>query len=358
MLNSLPGNSFLHKPDHFGREFLTNYSYCKSVKGGNMGKQNLAVNQLLERKEIFADLINGALYEGQQILNPDDMELVSGQAGLMYENDFGKKQVLERRGDVRMRAAFGVFSVIFANETQQGVHYAMPVRGLLYDALEYTKQVQILEKNHKDNGDKLRTDEFLSGITKEDKLIPVISTVLYFGNHWDGSTSLYEMMGLEENSEYIENLKQYLPDYRINLICGNNIENPELFRTSLQQIFSMLKYNKDKGKLYRYVKQHKEELNRMDSVEQRAMLTLMGEQKRLMKLLEQQKEEVTLHMSQAIDELIQDGVEYGEQRMADLIIALANHNQQHLIKKAAADHVLREQLYQQYHICPEKPSGY
>lgn len=87
-------------------------------------------------------------------------------------------------------------------------------------------------------------------------------------------------------------------------------------------------------------------------------LTLMGEQKRLMKLLEQQKGDVELKMSQAIDELIQDGVErgieqgaaQGEQRMADLILTLVNHNQQHLIPEAAADQMLREQLYRQYNL--------
>lgn len=124
----------------------------------------------------------------------------------------------------------------------------------------------------------------------------------------------------------------------------------------------MLKYNKDKTKLYQYVKDHKDELNRMDSVERSAMLTLMGEQKRLMKLLEQQKGDVELKMSRAIDELIQDGVERGieqgieqgaargEQRMADLILTLVNHDQQHLIPEAAADQLLREQLYRQYNL--------
>lgn len=31
-----------------------------------MGKQNLAVNQLFERKSIFADLINGTIFDDRQ----------------------------------------------------------------------------------------------------------------------------------------------------------------------------------------------------------------------------------------------------------------------------------------------------
>lgn len=34
-----------------------------------MGKTDLAVNQLLERKEIFADFINGMVFNGEQVLH-------------------------------------------------------------------------------------------------------------------------------------------------------------------------------------------------------------------------------------------------------------------------------------------------
>lgn len=151
-----------------------------------LGKLNLAVNQLLERKDVFADLMNGTLFDGEQILHQEEMERISDHFGVFQPGMKRRLNARERDEDVRMKASVGTYSVIFANETQGAVHYAMPVRNMLYDALEYTKQVQEIEKQHKDAGEKLDGDEFLSGIKKEDRIRPVITTVLYCGD--DGST--------------------------------------------------------------------------------------------------------------------------------------------------------------------------
>lgn len=68
-----------------------------------MGKKNLIVNQMLERKENFADLINGTIYEGCQILRADMLEKQSCHSGVIYEEE-GSKRVLERDADIRMKA--------------------------------------------------------------------------------------------------------------------------------------------------------------------------------------------------------------------------------------------------------------
>lgn len=271
-----------------------------------MGKADVAVNQMMGRKEIFADFVNGIVYHGKQILKPEMLEYVSGQSGILYETDSGKLCALERRRDIRMKADMGMYSVIFAEESQSRVHYAMPVRNMLYDALEYVRQVQELEKGHRKRGELLAGEEFLSGITKEDRLTPVITIVFYFGGEWDGSRSLYEMMGLDEEEAWCKELETYLPNYKMNLVHAGNVENTNVFTSCLQQIFDMLKYRKDKKKLYQYVKDKREELLRMDRVELTAAMVMMGEQKRLMRMLEEKGEE-EFKMCQAIDELIEDG---------------------------------------------------
>ncbi len=59
------------------------------------------------------------------------------------------------------------------------VHYAMVVRNMVQDSLNYAAQVEALSKMHKKEKD-LRGDEFLSGFSKEDYLIPVVTIVLYW----------------------------------------------------------------------------------------------------------------------------------------------------------------------------------
>lgn len=323
-----------------------------------MGKQDFSVNRLFEDKEIFADFVNGSLFHGKQVLHADRLELLPSEGGIAYVNRSGNERVLTRRRDICMKADLGVCFAIFAGENQAGVHYAMPVRTMLYDALSYTGQVQELEKRHKEAGDRLKGDEFLSGITKDDRLIPVVTTVLYYGKKWDGSKSLYEMMGLDPASEDIAQLKEYLPDYKIHVFQASDMEDTKIFHTCLQQIFGVLKYKKDKRELYEYVSRNRDELEKMGNTAVLALFSLLGEQKRLEKIWETKKEEEGFSMCEAIDELIQDGVdkgrqeglEAGENRFVSLVQHLTSENRIDLLEKAAADKNVRQELYLKYGI--------
>lgn len=188
------------------------------------------------------------------------------------------------------------------------------MRAMLYDALEYVRQVQDLGKEHREAGTELEGDAFLSGILPADRLCPVITTIFYLGENWDGSRSLYDMFGLNWEGESTQILREYLPNYQINLISACDIPHTENFRTCLQSIFDMLKYNKDKNKLYEYITSHREKLRQMDSVEMMAAFILLGEQKRVEKLPQDYTGEEEMDMCKAIDDLIKDGEERGELR--------------------------------------------
>ncbi len=440
-----------------------------------MGKANLTVNRLLERKDIFADFINGTLFCGKQVLKGDDLTLLSGHSGLIAEQHpkkkadrppvqnmpelmklkqvkmeqnkadqcdaaqdslnqgkagqtnadqnnleqdkagqantdqnktkqgktkqdrkdqgsipSGKLGALERCGDIRMEAGLGTYSVILAHETQQHVHYAMPVRSMIYEALEYAQQVHVLEKRHLENGDSLRGDEFLSGLTREDRLKPVISVVLYLGDDWDGCKSLYEMLEIDESDPHARLLKPYLPQQRLNLIEAGRMEHPEYFQTCLQHIFAMLNYRQDKAKLYEYIQRNRAALERMDHVEIMAAFILLGEQKRVEELFRSKAEREEIDMCKAIDDLIHDGelrglergkaeglqqgrqegmqkgiqrgmqkgmrkgmkqgIQQGEKRLAALLNALIQDGKQHLLSGIAVDEKLRAELYLKYQL--------
>lgn len=278
-----------------------------------MGKVNLAIGQMLERKEIFADLMNGSLFGGRQILKPGDLEAISSRTGVFCKESDGREWALERYGDIRMRAGHETYALILASEIQSKIDYGMPVRNMLYDALEYAKQIQDTEKRHKAAGDVMDENAYLSGMNKEDRLFPVITTVFYTGSEWTGSRSLHELLEWGTGSAWEDSIREYVPDYRLNLIEAGNIEHPEKFQSCLQQIFSMLKYKKDKRKLQSYMREQEEVLKKMDAVEKRALLILMGEQKRLRRFLEEEKGQEGLPMCEAIDELIEDGRNEGRE---------------------------------------------
>ena len=78
-------------------------------------------------------------------------------------------------------------TLVLGIENQSNVHYAMPVRNMLYDAMQYEKQVRQLAAAHRKKHDAATSDEYLSGMSREDKITPVITLVINFGSkRWDG----------------------------------------------------------------------------------------------------------------------------------------------------------------------------
>ncbi|MDO5408415.1 MAG: hypothetical protein Q4F28_13965 [Eubacteriales bacterium] len=281
-----------------------------------MGEANQNVNRLLERKQIFADLWNGTMYGGRQVVQPEDLEWIPNEQGVVFVDHKEKRRTVQRYRDINMRVRKGARMAVLACENQERVHYAMPVRNMLYDALEYLRQLQEIETLRRERGELMDGDEFLSGIKKEDRIVPAVTMVLYWGRkeEWDGCKSLHELMGLDGDEEWIRELKEYIPDYKLNIVYANALEHPENFHTCLQHIFSMLKYNSDKKLLYEYAKQHREEIDQMDDVALTALFSMIGEQKRLAKILQSDNRsegEEGKSMCKAIDDLIEDGREEG-----------------------------------------------
>lgn len=129
-----------------------------------MAEQNLHLNKLLSDPVYFSDLCNGVLFRGRLYLRPEDLMPVKGSQGVLYADRKGFKKVLERRRDVAMRVKNGTRYAVIAVENQANIHYAMVIRSLLYDALDYADQVQIQEKELRQAGRRPSGDGFLSGV--------------------------------------------------------------------------------------------------------------------------------------------------------------------------------------------------
>ncbi|MBO6154267.1 MAG: Rpn family recombination-promoting nuclease/putative transposase, partial [Lachnospiraceae bacterium] len=82
---------------------------------------------------------------------------------------------------------------------------------------------------------KLTSEEFLSGLRKGDKLIPIITAVVYFGDTpWDGPRSLHDMLNFKNDA-----IKSYVPDYKLNLISPADMEDEEFTKFSTDLGFAM-----------------------------------------------------------------------------------------------------------------------
>lgn len=136
--------------------------------------------------------------------------------------------------------------MIWGIENQQKIHYAMPLRHMIEDALSYLKEYNEIAKKNVDEKTANTKDEFLSRFKKTDRLHPVITLCVYYGEkEWDGATSLKEMLELPD---YLENL---VPDYKMNLLQLRNSKNLKFKNKDVQTIFdvSRLIYDKNYGKI-------------------------------------------------------------------------------------------------------------
>ena len=208
----------------------------------------------------FADAFNYLLYDGEQVIKPDELqELDTIELTVPYGNN-ARVPAQKYRDLMKMWNAMmdeNAIYVILGAELQDRVHYGMPVKDGLYDMLGYSKQIAEIKRSYRkdaakegeitvDNGVvkiKLTSEEFLSGIRKEDKLIPIITAVVYLGEDpWDGPRSLFEMLDIRD-----KRLIPFLNNYKLNLISPADMEEDEFekFRTELGYVMKLIKHQSE-----------------------------------------------------------------------------------------------------------------
>lgn len=101
---------------------------------------------------------------------------------------------------------------ILGLEDQMKIHYAMPVRTMLLDAVDYSNQCKNISQEHRQAKDLEPGAEFLSGMKPDDCILPVLTLVIYYGEQpWEKPESLWDMMDIPEE------LKPYINNYRIHV---------------------------------------------------------------------------------------------------------------------------------------------
>ena len=190
------------------------------------------------------------------------------------------------------------------------------LKNMFYDVMAYGNQVKKTAKKHRKDKDTTTSDEFLSGFTKEDKLIPVITITVYLGTkEWDGPRKLSDMFG-----DVDEELRPFIPDYRINLLAPREITDFTGFRTSIRQLFEVLKNAYDKEKMQE-VLQNDEKFSRVDRETVEAINLFAGTDIDI-----DEKEEV-IDMCKAWEEQKNEGRELGErQKIISLIVKKLQKN--------------------------------
>ncbi len=243
-----------------------------------MSIKDVKSKQFLKDPERFADVFNVFLYDGEQVIKPEDLEEkdISELLSLYYgvnSEEITKQKWRDLLKKAVLATAEGTCYVLLGVENQSEVHSAMPVRNMIYDAVNYGTQVEEARRKHEKErrGSSTKTGkrtvktvysdsgEFLSGFTRADKITPVITLVIYWGSDkWDGPVSLHEMLDMKDKK-----LLKYIPDYRINLLEPCAITDFTKFRTCVGEVLQVIKVSKDMNKM-KEVMEQKEVFRHLD----------------------------------------------------------------------------------------------
>ena len=204
----------------------------------------------MSHRDVIADVFNFYIYDGRQVIKPEKLQKIdTAEVALPYGNDV-EIAVQKLRDNIMLwtmamddKAAYAVLGI----ENQDKIHYAMAVKNMLYDALQYAKQVEEAKRSYRNGLNKkrikLNSEEFLSGLKKADRLMPVITLVVYFGDKdWDGAKSIHEMLSVDDDE-----LLSYVPNYKINLIEPAKIsdEDYDKFKTDVGSVLQFIKHQSD-----------------------------------------------------------------------------------------------------------------
>jgi hypothetical protein len=221
-------------PKYKSRSFLK-LLWNNYIGGLNMGKDS-EWSVFLSDESRYADFINGFALNGQQIVKEDDIQELDTR---MFLRLWLRDRYTGKTRDILRRAVFGVNFVIVGVEDQEHMDYSYPARNLAYDAGEYEKQMRKLKKYVRHHAKGLSAGEFLYGFRKEDSLHPVITFVLYTGEEaWEKPRSLWDILDF---TDIPEELRGYVPDYRINVIDVRRLKDTSMFNTDLKAVLDFLR---------------------------------------------------------------------------------------------------------------------
>ena len=286
-----------------------------------MAEKDITEKILLSYADVFADVVNGLLFKGKQIILPED--LVDQAPRAAYKAD-GKVRDIERDVAKRwLRNNIRIACIGFENESQPEKDMVFRVFG--YDGAEY--RTQLLKEN------------------KSNPRYPVVTLVLYFGfkKHWDAPLWLHEAV------EIPEIFKPYVTDIKINLFEIAFLTDEQLgyFHSDFRVVADYFVQKQRNGD---YVPS-REKLQHVEAVLQ--LLSVMTEDTRFEEVLNQDDgsdQGGVNNMCDVLDRVEAKGEKKGESTLAALLDKLFSLGRVDDAKRAVKDEAYRAVLFKEFQI--------
>lgn len=254
-----------------------------------MGQKDITEKVLEEHNDVFADIINGLLFDGNQEVKPETLENTTVHAQYKAEDD----QIHELERDIaKYWKEEEVELAICGIENQSTIEKNMPFRVIGYDGMAYRGQLQ----------------------EKRKKVLPVVTVVLYFGTerHWNSKKNIKSLM------EIPVHLDKFVNDYQMHVfeVAWLTEEQISHFHSDFRIVanfFANKRKNKD------YIPDDPTEIKYVDEVLK--LLQVMTGDKRYKEIFSKKKEGVRsmCDVAERLEKMgwekgIQQGMEQGIER--------------------------------------------
>lgn len=212
-----------------------------------MGRKDLAEKNLLYYKDVFSDIVNVNLFDGNHYIDSKELSREPNELIIKSVSDDNLQQL---QMDVPMKCTKKNNTRFFlCLENQTDVNNIMPVRDMGYQHAKYMEQVKIIKESNRQH------QAFPTPITKElhdtQKLDPVITVILnYSQTEWEKPAHLKDVLNIPD--DMIEKFEQLIPTYSISII-----------NLAYQSESTIKKYHSDFKYIVRYLvcKNDKEKLD-------------------------------------------------------------------------------------------------
>ena len=276
-----------------------------------LAEKDIAEKSFIRLNDVFADVFNGLIFKGEQIVTPDSLEVLDVSS--QYRADDWSIHEMER--DVlKLWKNCGLNLVALGVENQTEADKDMPFRVVAYDGSVYRSQLLKTETKYDKDG-------LISVLSK--KRYPVITIVLYFNDKkgWNYPKNIKNCFNppLSDN-EVMNRLDEYISDYRITVfdIGGMSMEDASVFKSDFREIaehFIKMRSGEEYVPSTRTIT-HVDEFLKL-------MTALTGDkdyEKLIGKIKSDDKEGVTV--CKVLQGAINKGLEEGYKREASAIIAI------------------------------------
>lgn len=264
-----------------------------------MGQKDLAQNDYLNDKHRFADMCNGILFQGNDIIKPGELQEV-GEDIVYWEGSKRRKIIPDK-----VRLWHGLYLAVISVENQTKVDYSMVFRMMKEEAVSYERQWKERERELRRSG-LLGKKSRLCWKGKNERFIPVVPIVIYYGTDkpWDGASCLYDMIEMNEA------LEPYIMNYRINLFDYHECNDFSMFKTENRELFEVLSCAKNEDAMDVLVHKNEQRYKELDYDAAQTICDIAGIDITLVKKVGEDGREVAC-MCKAWDDHKKSGIKEG-----------------------------------------------